>query len=99
MLARWLWLLSPWVVWGGHFLGVYLIASVADVVARADHPAWRMGALAFSAVCVVVAAGIAVIGWRRAGRSGEFIDQLAGLSGALAALSIVWQGLPTLIGH
>ena len=44
-------------VWAAHFLGLYLLASVADV-AREDTGAWRGVGLAFSLVCLVIAAGL-----------------------------------------
>src|SRR5690606_37788564 len=41
-MARWAWMLGGLIVWTVHFMGVYAIASLADVVSRADDPAWRM---------------------------------------------------------
>lgn len=90
-------------VWAIHFLGVYALASLADVVARADDPAWRAAALVFSAVCVLASAvllAIAVKRLRRAdGEDPGFRDQLAALGAGLALIAIVWQALPTVIGY
>lgn len=102
-MRRWAWMLGGLIVWTIHFMGVYAIASLADVVARADDPAWRMAALAFSALCLSVAVGLALWAARRVRRRSEaptgFGDQLALLGAGVAAVAIVWQALPTVIGH
>ena len=102
-MRRWAWMLGGLIVWTVHFMGVYAIASAADVVSRADDPLWRMGGLAFSAVCLL--AGLVLTGWaarrlrRREDPSAAFGDQLALLGGGVAAIAIVWQALPTVIGY
>lgn len=102
-MLRWLWMLGGLIVWTVHFMGVYAIASLGDVVSRADDPLWRMIGLAFSGACLLAAlaiAGGAARGLRRAGDpSARFGDQLALLGGGVAALAIVWQALPTVIGY
>lgn len=101
-MRRWAWMMSGLIVWFVHFMGVYAIASLADVVSEADDFGWRMVGLAFSALCVLAA--LAMTGWaaRRARRPADpaarFGDQLALLGGGVAAVAIVWQALPTLIG-
>ena len=102
-MRRWAWMLGGLIVWTVHFMGVYAIASLADVVSRADDPAWRMVGLAFSGVCLLAA--LAITGWaarrlrRGADPSTRFGDQLALLGGGVATVAIVWQALPTLIGY
>lgn len=100
-MRRWLFMLGGLLVWAAHFAGVYAIASVADVVAHASAPAARALIGAFTLVCVLAAAGIAVVAARR--RTGDaqerFSASLAALGGALAAVAILWQGLPALVGH
>ena len=48
-------MLGGLIVWTVHFMGVYAIASLADVVSRADDPNWRMVGLAFSGACALIA--------------------------------------------
>lgn len=93
---------SGLIVWGVHFIGVYLISSVADVVATADDLGWRMGALAFSGTCAFAAALLLGLALRRmtGGRTAaRFPDQLAALGAGVAVIAIVWQALPTVIGY
>jgi len=102
-MRRWAWMLGGLIVWTVHFMGVYAIASLADVVSRADDPAWRMAGLAFSAVCLLAA--VAITAWaarrlrRRTDPSTGFGDQLSLLGGGVATVAIVWQTLPTVIGY
>ena len=102
-MGRWIWMLGGLIVWTVHFMGVYAIASLADVVSRADDPAWRMIGLAFSGVCVIAALAITVVAARRVRRPADavagFGDQLALLGGGVATVAIVWQALPTVIGY
>lgn len=102
-MLRWAWMLGALIVWTIHFMGVYAIASLADVVSRADDPAWRMAGLAFSAVCLSVVVGLGLWAARRVRRRSDlatgFGDQLALLGAGVAAVAIVWQALPTVIGH
>ncbi|MBU1385124.1 MAG: hypothetical protein KKG14_00640 [Alphaproteobacteria bacterium] len=104
-MGRWLWMLGGLIVWTIHFMGVYAIASLADVVSRADDLTWRMIALAFSAACLLAALALTVVAARRVRRAAAaeapegFGDQLALLGGGVSALAIAWQALPTLIGY
>ena len=102
-MRRWVWMLGGLIVWTVHFMGIYAIASLADVVSRADDPVWRMGGLAFSAACLLAA--LATAGWaarrlrRKTDPSTRFGDQLALLGGGVATVAIVWQALPTVVGY
>ncbi|MFN3931940.1 MAG: hypothetical protein ACK4JY_09350 [Brevundimonas sp.] len=102
-MGRWLWMLGGLIVWTIHFMGVYAIASLGDVVTSADDLVWRMIGLGFSAACLLVALAITYAAARRVRRPAEpsvgFGDQLALLGGGISALAIVWQALPTLIGY
>ncbi|MBA3050234.1 hypothetical protein [Brevundimonas sp.] len=102
-MGRWAWMLGGLIVWTIHFMGVYAIASLADVVSRADDPPWRMTGLAFSGACALAALALAAVAARRLrqspGPAVGFGDQLAVLGGGLATVAIVWQALPTVIGH
>ncbi len=102
-MGRWIWMLGGLIVWTIHFMGVYAIASLADVVSRADDLGWRMIGLAFSGVCLFAALVLTAVAAGRVRRSAEptagFGDQLALLGGGVATVAIIWQTLPTLIGH
>jgi hypothetical protein len=101
-MGRWLWMLGGLLIWAGHFLGVYGIASVAATVSRADDAGWRALGLGFSAVCAVgclILLGVALFRQRRDGGTERFQDQLAGLGAGLATIAIVWQALPTVVGY
>ena len=102
-MRRWAWMLGGLIVWTVHFMGVYGIASLADLVSEADDPLWRMIGLAFSAACLIAALTVMVVALRRTRRPADpsvrFGDQLALLGGGLATVAIVWQALPTLIGY
>lgn len=99
-MKTWAWMLGGLTVWAVHFVGVYLVSSVADVVATADDAGWRMAALAFSGLCALIAAGLVWASVRRLNRRGPgFPDQMAALGSGVSLIAIVWQALPTLIGH
>ena len=102
-MRRWAWMTGGLIVWFVHFMGVYAIASLADVVSRADDFGWRMTGLACSAACVLAALAITAVAARRMRRPTDpparFGDQLALLGGGVSAVAIVWQALPTVIGY
>ena len=50
-MVRWLFLLGGLIVWLVHFLGVYAIASIADVVQTADAPGSLWAVVLFSRIC------------------------------------------------
>lgn len=102
-MGRWTWMLGGLIVWTIHFMGIYAIASLADVVSRADDLDWRMLGLAYSGVCLLVSLALTVAAARRARRcldpAAGFGDQLALFGGGVATVAIAWQALPTMIGH
>ncbi len=101
-MQRWFYMLGGLLVWAVHFVGVYAIASLGDVVARADDPTWRMIGLAFSVVCALVVAGLLIQALRRKDDGTDTIDfgnLIARVGAGLALVSIVWQSLPTVIGY
>ena len=102
-MRAWAWMLGGLTLWGFHFLGVYLIASVADVAAEADHPAWRMAGLGFSVLCVLVSVALGLVALRRLRRAdGEvsgFRREIAVLGFGVAVVAMIWQALPTVTGH
>ena len=101
-MGRWLLLLAGLLVWFAHFLGVYGIASVADVVSDASAPAalWIVGA--FTGGCIAADLGIGVVALRRRASGGDDLDRFihggAAFGAALSLVAVVWQGLPALIG-
>ena len=95
-------MLGGLLVWAVHFVGVYAIASIGDVVARADDPTWRMIGLGFSVLCALVVAGLLVQALRRKDDSSDTAglgNLLARAGAGLALVSIVWQALPTVVGY
>ena len=66
-MRRWLFLLGGLLIWAAHFNGVYLIASIADVVASADVAASRLAVGAFTAVCAAGDAALVFLALRRRG--------------------------------
>lgn len=101
-MKRWFYMLGGLLVWTVHFVGVYTIASIGDVVARADDPTWRMIGLGFSGLCGLAAAGLLIQALLRKSNGADMIDfanTMARLGAALALVSIVWQSLPTVIGY
>ena len=101
-MRAWGWMTGGLVVWGAHFLGVYVIASIADVVATADDLSWRVASLVFSGLCLAAALGLLVLALGRLRRQGDkpaFGNQLAALGTGVSAIAIVWQALPNLIGY
>ena len=102
-MKAWAWMTGGLIVWAVHFLGVYALSSLADVVASADDPAWRAAALVFSGVCVLASVVLLAITAQRLrrgdGEGPRFPDQLAALGAGLAIVAIVWQALPTVVGY
>lgn len=99
-MKTWAWMTGGLIVWGVHFVGVYLISSVADVVATADDARWRMAGLVFSGVCALITAALVWASVRRLHRGGPtFPDQMAAFGSGVSLIAMTWQALPTIIGH
>jgi hypothetical protein len=103
-MGRWLFALGGLVLWAVHFLGVYLIASLADLSGRSDDLAWRAAGLAFSGLCIVAVLAVLIVAVRRLrlqrapdGRTLRFLDQLAALGAGSALVALVWQTLPLVV--
>lgn len=99
-MRTWFFMASGLIVWAAHLLGVYGLASAADVLARTDAaPAlWSIGALTFA--CAVADAVILFIAKRQGRRAvsapSRFIASIAGLGAGLSLVAVIWQGLPAL---
>lgn len=102
-MRAWFFLLAPFLIWGLHFGGVYAIASVFDVIREADVPASRWTTAGFSLACLIAAVALGLAAMRGAAlqtsEATRWMFSLSALGSALTALSVVWQGLPALIGH
>lgn len=96
-------MLGGLLVWAVHFVGIYAIASAADTVADAADPGWRGAGLAFSAVCLLAAAGLGLLAAGRLRRESDeaagFRHRLAVLGAVVATAAIAWQSLPHLVGY
>ena len=100
-MKRWGYIRGGLIVWTVDCLGVYVIASVGDVAADADHPLSRAAVGVFTVVCLIAAGGLTVMAarrWRRGGDEMGFENAIAATGGAVAAISILWQGLPAVVG-
>lgn len=102
-MRRWLFLLAGPMIWTVHFFGVYALASVADVVGRAD-AVWARGLVgAFSGVCAAACLIVLLAALRPGRRQGDelerFIRSAASIGAATSLVAVLWQGLPSLVGY
>lgn len=101
-MQRWFYMLGGLLVWAVHFVGVYAIASIGDIVARADDPVWRMIGLVFSGMCVTAGVALLIQALRR-GRGGNDVSALANVLAATGAgigvVAMAFQSLPTVVGY
>ncbi len=102
-MRAWAWMMGGLLVWTVHFLGVYSLASLADVVSTADALVWRGVTLGFSLVCVLATATLLWLAIRRLRTPlddmARFQHLLATLAAGVSLLAISWQTLPVFIGH
>jgi hypothetical protein len=97
-MGRWLLLLGGPLIWAGHFLAIYAVASVAVQLNGTASFMARIVILGLSAAAI--AACIFVFFAARRQRRGEpladFFRTIAGAGAVLALIAIVWQTLPAL---
>jgi hypothetical protein len=96
-MRRWFLLTGGLLIWAGHFVGVYLISSAADVWWSADAVGPRLIGLILSGACLAATGVVAAVIWRQksVGSNPEMWERKVGLTGALvAAISILWQTAP-----
>lgn len=84
-------------IWAVHFLGLYLLASAADV-SKGDAAAWNAAGLVFSLVCLLSVIGLcwrgaAALKARPADDTGAFGLRLAIAGGLLGGIGVVFQSL------
>ena len=101
-MTRWLMLLGGLLIWALHFLGVYIITSVADVVATSDAPGWRIAGVLFSASCIAAEVGLAAWVLRTARQdiqppASDFERALSIGGCVLGGVGILFQTLPLLL--
>lgn len=101
-MKRWLVLTGGLLAWALHFVGVYFIASLGDVVNEADAPLWRWIGGGFSLICLGLAlltglgAGLALRA-TEANPTDTFILRVAMVVSLIGAVSIGYQTLPLLL--
>lgn len=94
---RWVTMTGGLVIWALHFMGLYAIASAADVWGAPDAWLWRLTGVIFSVLCLLATIGVVLwlIRQGQAPSEPEAWERRVGLTGALvAAVSIVWQTGP-----
>lgn len=99
-MKRWAIMTGGLLIWATHFIGVYLIASTADVVATAEDARWKMGAIVFSLACLGAVLGLAwpVLKGRRAAAGQERFETDLALGACLiGGVGITFQTLPLLL--
>lgn len=99
-MRRWLPLLGGLIVWAAHFLGVYAIASVADVLGQADARAAIWSVAGFTLLCAAADVAIGLFALRGDRGSDDGMERLIHRGGAwgagLSLVAVLWQGLPIL---
>lgn len=95
-MRSWLVLLGGLLIWTGHFFGVYIAASLFPGTTLAR---WLTGLLTVLALGLL-ATLILPLWRRRSAREsdglGSWLDGLSLMGAALAAIAILYQGLPAL---
>lgn len=94
-MKRWLAMTAGLLIWAAHFLGLYLLASAADVWASTE-AAGRWVGLGFSLACLALIAVAAIVIARRPIPDGPGSwERRVALTGAfVAAVGVTWQTAP-----
>lgn len=101
----WLVTFGGLLVWAIHFGGSYGVASVFDVIDRADAPLSRLftGGLTLACLAANVALFVLVLRLRRREAGGDFVRDwmlsIGALNAAGSFVAVLWQGLPAVVGH
>lgn len=101
-MRRWLFALWGLIGWAVHFVGLYAIASLGDLLDRPEAQPWRGLALAFSLLCFGGVIWGLVTSLRSLGRDADssvlFLRQIAVLGCLTGLLAVAWQTAPLIIG-
>lgn len=101
-------MLGGLIVWAAHFVGVYALASIGDVVTYAEDRPWRLAVVAFSGLCLaavllLLARAVRELRGARPGGGADpaakLVPELSALGSGIAVIAIAWQALPAIIGH
>lgn len=95
-MRNWSLMLGGLLVWTLHFLGVYGIASLADLSAPSTQALWRWSGAGFTAACLL-AVGVLVLRTRPSAGDGGLYPQVGLGACALSVVAIVWQAVPLLV--
>ena len=95
-MRRWLAMTAGLLIWAAHFLGVYLLASAADVWSSTEAAAGRWVGLGFSLLCLALIVVVVFVMSRRPAPDGPSMwERRVALTGALvAAVGVTWQTAP-----
>lgn len=95
-MRDWRWMLGGLSIWALHFLGVYGVASIADISAPSEAATWTTVGIGFSLACLMALAVIAV-----RIRTVPAISELARLLGQAGAvigfIAVAWESLPLVL--
>ena len=95
-MRDWGLMLGGLLIWTLHFLGVYGVASLADVSDPSAHALWRGLGLAFTGLCLLAVALIAFLA--RPSKPDAGLYRQVGLGACVLALvAIVFQSVPLLV--
>lgn len=95
-MRNWGLMLGGLLIWSLHFLGVYGIASVADVSDPSTRALWRGLGLAFTGLCLLAVALI-VFRARTSTSDAGLYRQVSLGACALGFIAIVFQSVPLLV--
>ncbi|WP_426052104.1 hypothetical protein [Brevundimonas sp. SL161] len=95
-MRDWGLMLGGLLVWTLHFLGVYGVASVADLSDPSTHALWRGLGLALTGLCLLAVALIALRA-RPSTRDAALYRQVGLGTCAVSFIAIVWQSVPLIV--
>jgi len=95
-MRNWGLMLGGLLIWTLHFLGVYGVASVADLSDPSTQALWRWLGVAFTGACLL---GVVLIVLRaRPSAQDVGLYRQVGLgASAVSFIAIVWQSVPLLV--
>ncbi|KSB91763.1 hypothetical protein AS593_06995 [Caulobacter vibrioides] len=96
-MRAWLSLLGGLIIWAGHFLAAYAIASLADIARPEHRQPLLLLLVGLTVLCVLTAVALALRAWRAFDRTlpeGAFARRLSAAGAVIAAVAILWQTAP-----